>query len=124
MGASHVHVEQVTTPRALDPQMSSSRQLTILRLFVFVNSFNVVVVLKNSSGGGPVSGGGTLYMKWGAGLFGLRRECEARAGVKHTLTLIFSLTNNIFIFSTYVHKFSQNKIIKNIIKKVLKYSGF
>ena len=37
-------------------------------------------------GGGEVSGGGTLYMKWGAGLFGPRRERIARAGVKHTLT--------------------------------------
>jgi hypothetical protein len=27
------------------------------------------------AGGGEVSGGGTLYMKWGAGRFGLRREC-------------------------------------------------
>ena len=29
----------------------------------------------NQAGGGEVSGGGTLYMKWGAGRFGLRREC-------------------------------------------------
>jgi hypothetical protein len=31
-------------------------------------------VLSNQAGGGEVSGGGTLYMKWGAGLFGPRRE--------------------------------------------------
>ena len=33
----------------------------------------------NFLGGGEVSGGGTLYMKWRAGRFGLRRECSARA---------------------------------------------
>jgi hypothetical protein len=110
--------------RALDTQRSSSIQLTILRLSVFVDSFNVVVVLKSSSGGGPVSGGGTLYMKWGAG--SLRyRECVMRERVvKHTLTLIFSHTHNIFILSTYAHKFSQNKIIKKHPKKKPKYSEF
>jgi hypothetical protein len=34
----------------------------------------LVVVLKSLTGGGEVSGGGTLYMKWGAGLL-TRREC-------------------------------------------------
>jgi hypothetical protein len=62
------------------PSGGTSRQLTTFKLFVFVNSFNVVVVLKCRSGGGEVSGGGTLYMKWGAGLFGPRRERIARAG--------------------------------------------
>jgi hypothetical protein len=39
-----------------------------------------LVLIEASSGGGEVSGGGTLYMKWGAGLFGLRRERECVSG--------------------------------------------
>jgi hypothetical protein len=62
-------------------------------------------------GGGEVSGGGTLYMKWGAGLFGLRRECEARAGVKHTPTFNFTHLSHL-------------RIHKKHSKKVLKYSEF
>jgi hypothetical protein len=67
------------------------------------------------AGGGEVSGGGTLYMKWGAG--SLRyRECVMRERVvKLTHTLISH---------TSLHLRIQNKIIKYLPKKVLKYSEF
>jgi hypothetical protein len=86
VGASHVHVEQVTNSIGHDtPPEWLNGQLQNLGACVFF-FFKFCGCSFNHSGGGEVSGGGTLYMKWGAGLFGLRRECEARAGVKHTLT--------------------------------------
>jgi hypothetical protein len=47
-------------------------------------------VLVQNSGGGEVSGGGTLYMKWGAGRSSTSRVLKARAGEKLTHTYIFT----------------------------------
>jgi hypothetical protein len=111
--APHVHVEQVTSRRARLPPRTpnANTKMDYGKCYdVFHCTFWFVFAFRGA-GGGEVSGGGTLYMKWGAGLFGLRRECEARAGVKHTHTLIFT-------------HHSLLRIHKNHPKKVLKYSEF
>jgi hypothetical protein len=52
-------------------QSSSSRRLAGLLLHIFDTRMS----LEELDGGCPGYGGGTLYMKWGAGRRGARREC-------------------------------------------------
>ena len=84
MGAPHVHVEQVTTQRTLGAPHTKVLLTTTNCVMEYSSSMLHYTIcglsLVKPSGGGPVSGGGTLYMKWGAG--SLRyRECEMREQV-------------------------------------------
>jgi hypothetical protein len=92
-------------------------------LYVFFH-YLVVWILDSCAPPDPVSGGGTLYMKWGAGLNSESRTQQREQVEKHTPTFTFNisnfLTNHNFTLSAYAHKFSQNKIIKNTLKKKAK----
>jgi hypothetical protein len=60
--------------------------------FCFLKNLPLFGVLIQGAGGGEVSGGGTLYMKWRAGRNSASRTQQREQVVKHTLTLIFSHT--------------------------------
>jgi hypothetical protein len=68
----------------------------------------VVFSVASRAGGGEVSGGGTLYMKWGAGHLGSTRVLKARAD---------RVTAHNFLFSLFfiTHLFSPLTLTNNFI---------
>jgi hypothetical protein len=80
--------------------------------------------IQGCGGGGSVRRRNALH-EVGGRVPEVPRVRNARAGSEtHTHLNIFTHTSLIFILSTYAHKFSQNKIIKNTLKKKPKYSEF
>jgi hypothetical protein len=75
VGGPPLCVEQVTTPGTLDDREQALNALEIDDWLLVFLVIICLVCIKCSSRGRPGYGGGTLYMKWGAGRRGARREC-------------------------------------------------
>jgi hypothetical protein len=82
--------------------------------YAFISILDCFASLFRGAGGGEVSGGGTLYMKWGAGRNSATRVLKARADRE---------THTHFLFTHSLLR-TQNNFIKNTLKKSLKYSEF